>query len=299
MKQSEMNCVESTMNRKNSSCVRCLGLGLVLCLAGVSSVHSQAVLDRSRTLGLVAGTGYYLGELNPTGHFKGTLSLARGAFMRFNHDRRLGLKVGVMGVTVEAHDADSKDAWRQNRNLHFRNRIVEGSAVVEFNYMDYQLGDTYDAFTPYLFAGLTVYSHMPTAEVGGQWLELQPLGTEGQGTTGGGQRYSTTGLAVPFGAGIKWNIARFTAINIEWGMRRTFTDYLDDVSGHYPSSAVLEDELGDLASRLSDQRYFVDGDVPDPIGQQRGEGKFDDRYGVLSISLIFRVDRKPNNCWKG
>jgi hypothetical protein len=276
-----------------------LALLLSLLFAHANSTTAQRALDRSRTLGLAIGTGYYLGELNPTGHFKGTLHTARGAFMRFNYNRRLGVKVGVLGTTIEAHDADSDDAWRQNRNLHFRNRIIEGSAVVEFNYKDYQLGDTYDAFSPYLFAGLSVYSHMPTAMVGEQWLELQPLGTEGQGTTGGAQRYATTGLAIPFGLGFKWNIARFTAVNFEWGMRRTFTDYLDDVSGYYPSSAVLEDELGDLAERLSDQRVFVDGSVADPIGQQRGEGSFADRFGVLSISIIFRVDRKPNNCWKG
>ena len=73
----------------------------------------------------------------------------------------------------------------QNRNLHFRNAITEGSVVAEFNYSCYQIGNTKDRFTGYLFAGLSLYSHMPEAEIDGIWYEPQPLGTEGQGTTAG------------------------------------------------------------------------------------------------------------------
>ena len=124
--------------------------------------------------------------------------------------------------------------------------------MAEFNYSSYQIGNTKDRFTGYLFAGLSLYSHMPEAEIDGIWYELQPMGTEGQGTTGRwAKRYATTGFAIPFGFGFKWNLGRFSALNIEWGMRRTWTDHLDDVAGYYASLAVLEEEAGPLSELLS------------------------------------------------
>jgi hypothetical protein len=85
---------------------------------------------------------------------------------------------------------------------------------------------------------------MPEAEIDGQWVPLQPLGTEGQGTTSWGEAYgvesyATSGVSVPIGFGFKSNIGAFTAITFDWGVRKTWTDHLDDVSGLYADRAVL------------------------------------------------------------
>ena len=258
---------------------------------------AQRKFEQSKTMGLSFGTGYYLGELNPNGHFKGRLQPGFGGFLRYNLTRQFGIRAALNQTRLRYHDADSDDPWIANRNLHFRNAITEGSVVAEFNYSRYQIGNTKDRFTGYLFAGLSLYSHMPEAEIDGIWYELQPLGTEGQGTTVGGGRYSTTGFAVPFGFGFKWNLGHFSALNIEWGMRRTWSDHLDDVAGYYASLAVLEDESGPLSEMLSEERLEIEGTLEDPAGQMRGYNGLDDRFAMVQVSLTFRIDKSPTTCW--
>ena len=269
-------------------------LGLLMLAQPASA---QRKFEQSKTLGLTVGTGYYLGEMNPTGHFKGRFQPGFGGFLRMNMTRRFGVRAALQRTALLYYDADSNDPWIANRNLHFRNAITEGSVVAEFNYSRYQIGNTKDRFTGYLFAGLSLYSHMPEAEIDGIWYELQPMGTEGQGTTGGGERYATTGFAVPFGFGFKWNFGPFSALNIEWGMRRTWTDHLDDVGGYYASLAVLEEEAGPLSELLSVSRIEGEGDLEDPVGQMRGYNGLDDRFAVMSVSLTFRIDKAPTTCW--
>ena len=123
------------------------------------------------------------------------------------------------------------------------------------------------------------------------------MGTEGQGTSDGGERYATTGFAVPFGFGFKLNLGHFSALNFEWGMRRTWTDHLDDVSGLYASLAVLEEEAGPLAEMLSESQIQREGNLEDPDGQMRGYGGLDDRFAVMNVSFTFRIDKSPTTCW--
>lgn len=271
----------------------------VLCfaLSILGSVSGQRKFEQSKTLGLTVGTGYYLGELNPTGHFQGRLQPGVGGFLRFNVNRRFAVRAALNRTTLLYYDADSQDPWQVNRNLHFKNSITEGALVAEFNYSRYQIGNTKDRFAGYLFAGLSLYSHMPQAEIDGIWYELQPLGTEGQGTTAGGDRYATTGFAVPFGFGFKLNLGHFSALNLEWGMRRTWTDYLDDVAGQYASLAVLEEEAGPLSEMLSEAQIEREGGLEDPVGQMRGYKGLDDRFAVMSLSFTFRIDKSPTTCW--
>ncbi len=272
-------------------------LSLICVLAFLGPVSAQRKFEQSKTLGFTLGTGYYLGEMNPTGHLKGRFQPGYGGFLRFNLNRRFGVRAALNRTTLLYYDADSNDPWLVNRNLHFRNNITEGSVVAEFNYSRYQIGNTKDRFAAYLFAGLSLYSHMPQAEIDGFWYELQPLGTEGQGTSDGGERYATTGFAVPFGFGFKLNLGHFSALNFEWGMRRTWTDHLDDVSGLYASLAVLEEEAGPLAEMLSESQIQREGNLEDPDGQMRGYGGLDDRFAVMNVSFTFRIDKSPTTCW--
>ena len=73
------------------------------------------------------------------------------------------------------------------RNLSFKSSIIEIGPIIEVNFFPYKLGqaDTELAKfgTPYFFAGITYMRMNPKAEYEGEWIELQPLGTEGQGTS--------------------------------------------------------------------------------------------------------------------
>jgi hypothetical protein len=96
--------------------------------------------------------------------------------------------------------------------------------------------------TPYVFVGVAVYHFNPYAyDTTGKKVYLQPLSTEGEGLPQypGRKEYALTQLAIPFGGGIKFRITDRVVLAYEIGMRKLFTDYLDDVSNTYVSETVL------------------------------------------------------------
>lgn len=288
---------------KTSISIRTVFLGLTLVLCAVlltaqnNCFYAQSHWDQSRELGLNAGTSYYIGDLNPSKHFGTRLQWGAGLTYRENISRRISIKGSFMVNRVVAYDADSDDAWQQNRNLHFRNDFMEGSAMVEINFWDYQIG-TDDKFTPYLTAGLAYYDMEPQAEYRGVWYDLQPLGTEGQGTSEGTGFYSANGFALPFGAGFKLNVLKVMGISFEWSIRKTWTDYFDDVSGTYIDPALLLDEGGPLAVNLADQSLQRSGPNGNNAGMQRGDPGRDDWYAFAYMSLNFRLDKLKGSCFK-
>lgn len=262
---------------------------------------AQKKFDQSKEMGIVLGTGYYLGDINPNQHFGGRFHPGFGGYFRYNLDSRISFRGQFFQGTVEAWDSDSKSVWQQNRNLHFRNTINEASVVTEINYLDHKIGNPDDKLTAYLFTGLAFFSHMPEASLDENWYALAPLGTEGQGTTWGEamglEPYKTAGFALPFGFGMKVNIGPFAAFNLEWGMRKTWTDYLDDVSTVYADPQVLLQEKGMLAMQIADAAIELPEGMTSRAGMQRGDPGIKDSYGFVMASLSFRVSKKATTCW--
>jgi hypothetical protein len=262
---------------------------------------AQRNFDQSKEIGLAIGTGYYMGDINPGTHLAGRLSAGYGGYYRHNFSSRLSLRVNYFKGRVEAWDEDSRDPWQINRNLHFRNDISELSALIEINYLDHQVGNLGDKLTAFLFTGLGVYNHMPEAQLEGQWTPLQPLGTEGQGTTWAEARgldaYGTSGISMPIGFGFKSNLGPFTTFCFDWGVRKTWTDYLDDVSGVYADRAVLMQERGEVTVLMADRSSEPEGGVLNQAGMQRGDPSRSDVFGFISASLSFRISKRPTTCW--
>lgn len=262
-----------------------------------TTASAQSHWDQSREVGLNAGTSYYIGDINPSKHFGTELKFGGGITYRENLSRRISIKGSVMFNRIEAYDSKSSDPWQINRNLHFRNDFVESSLMVEINFWDYQIG-TSDAFTPYLTAGLGYFGMQPQAEYKGVWYDLQPMGTEGQGTSGGGEFYASNGLTMPFGVGFKMNIASVLGFSIEWSIRKTWTDHFDDVSGTYVDPALLLDEGGPLVVTMADRSLQPSGPSGNNAGMQRGDPGRDDWYALCYASLNFRLDKLQGSCFK-
>ena len=76
---------------------------------------------------------------------------------------------------------------------------------------------------------------------------------------------------------------------MEFGYRFTFTDYLDDVSGIYPSSRQLS-KNGVLAVALSNRTEEYTGiNASHLVGQRRGNSNNNDGYFVWGLSLSFNL----------
>jgi len=138
-----------------------------------------------------------------------------------------------------------------------------------------------------------VFFYNPRTDYEGDWYDLQPLGTEGQGTTGYPDRtpYSLTQLAIPFGVGFKFSLSKNASLGIEYGIRKTFTDYLDDVSTTYADTSGLKAENTRIAMLLSDRsgRYY-------PEGYNRGDENNKDWYTFLGVTLTFKINGSSKDC---
>lgn len=260
---------------------------------------AQIFQGGSKEIGYQIGTTYYLGDLNPSNPLAGRHHVVQGGYFRHNINSRIGIRLQLLQGTIEAWDEDSNNAWAQNRNLHFRNKLVEFSVSGEINYIDHVMGNTDHRLTGYLTAGIAYFTHDPEAmDSYGNWHPLQPLGTEGQGWTFGNDPYKLNGIALPFGMGFKVNLGPAIAFQMEWGLRKTWTDYLDDVSTSYVNPVELRQARGELALEMADRILDLPDELSTSQGLQRGDSGLDDKYGFFLASIAFRVSKKPTSCWE-
>ena len=232
---------------------------------------------------------YYIGDLNPDKHYPTNTKFAFGALYRYNFTDRYAIRIQGLYGKLEAYDSDSDDPLQQYRNLHFRTKLFEAAALVEVNFFPYRgIGKEQRHWTPFLFAGLAYYHMNPEAQLDDTWYDLQPLGTEGQGTTAGGDTYKLDQMCIPFGAGVKFNAGRFD-FQLEWGLRRTYTDYLDDVSGRYVDNAQLAFEASPLTAELADRSPLSDTGFN--TGRARGDSETRDWYQYTGFSITFVISK--------
>ncbi len=232
------------------------------------------------------GASYYFGDLN-TNYDLSMPGLAGGVIGRFNFNNRLAFKFGGNIGTIMGNDAVSKNPFERARNLSFKSAIVEGLAQLEFNFLPYTHGSSDEFFTPYLFAGLNVFHFNPKTELNGEWIELRPLGTEGQFK---GEEYYAVNAGLVYGGGFKIDLSYEWSINIEISARALFTDYLDDVSGFYANQDQLRRSRGELAATLADRSIIIPGVNEGPLGQsgrQRGSNSSNDSYVMIGVGIVY------------
>ncbi|TXI79787.1 MAG: hypothetical protein E6Q44_08685 [Flavobacteriales bacterium] len=261
---------------------------LFLALLGLVSARAQV-----SELGITGGATYYIGDLNPYRHYPKDTKLAYGVLYRYNFSDRYALRLQALTGTLQAYDERSSDSLQLMRNLHFRTRLLEFSGLFEVNFRKYRSKDKDSKrWTPFVFAGLAYFRAAPKAELNGEWYDLQPLGTEGQGTTArsGSDVYDVDNVCIPFGAGFKWNVGRLD-FQVEWGLRRTYTDYIDDVSGTYVDRDQLALENGPLAATLADRGVLAQQPVYTNTGRSRGDSDTRDWYQYTGLSITYVISR--------
>jgi hypothetical protein len=222
---------------------------------------------------------------------------AIGILYRRSYSNHWAFKAAFNYGHVRASDEEAEDFDSRNRNLNFRSRIIELSGQFEFNFFPYQTASPYTTMSPYLLCGLSVFHFNPKAEIDDEWVELQPLGTEGQGTDLYPDRdpYKRINAAFVFGGGMKFKLMRRFGVTIESGVRRTYTDYLDDVSSTYADPLAIRREYGKTAEFLSDRSL---NQAPGGnIGRQRGDTKHRDWYVFTGIQITYTLSKKYiDNC---
>ena len=227
--------------------------------------------QKSADLGLLGGVTYYVGDLNPARPF--TLSKpAFGVLYRQNINSRISVRAHGLVGSVAGDDANGNNP---DRNLNFESKIYEGGVQLEINFFEYYIGSKLHSVTPYIFGGAAVFFFKPYGNVGGEKVELQPLLTEGQS-----ESYNSYAFSMPFGIGVKYSLSKLIGVGAEWGMRKTTTDYLDDVSQtYYLNNPASEGTMG-LAS---------DPTLTHVAGMQRGNSRNTDWYSFAGVSLTVKI----------
>ena len=249
---------------------------VALLLAGlVPGIHAQRV-----ELGVTGGGMYYMGDLNPEKLFELTQP-AFGFVYKHNFNNRVAIKSGLLVGNVRGNDSITK--YRIERGLNFSSDVYELSAVIEFNFLDYFTGSSRSYVSPYIFGGIGAFIYNPKATYGSGTYILREKRTEGVDYALG-SGIPAMSVCFPFGIGVKYSLSDFIGLTLEWGMRKTLTDYLDDVHGVYPARLLYDTGLPKPYEDWIDPNHQYDE------GMQRGNSKDNDWYGYAGLSVLFRVN---------
>lgn len=254
-------------------------LFIIIIISPLISVAQRLHLD------LTGGVMNYQGDLQDKPFTFDQSGLSIGARIKYDLLSHVSVRAGILYGRVGANDKFNKPSL-QLRNLSFESRILEGSVAFEYNLFDIDIRRV----TPYIFAGGGVYHFNPyTYDTLGSKIFLKPLSTEGQGLTQYPQRrkYSLTQFNIPFGMGIKARVSDNVMIGYEIGMRKLFTDYLDDLSTTYVDKDNLFAAKGQKAVEMAyrggelkngNSVYPADGSI-------RGGAKQKDWFYFQGITL--------------
>lgn len=252
----------------------------LIILLGIMSLGLNA--QKTMEIGLFGGGSYYLGDMNPGLHFL-MIKPAYGLVTRMNLDPRWSVKLSAYQGTVAGDDRET--AAVENRDLYFTSDITDISAVVEFNFFTYITGSTRNFLSPYIFGGIGVFMFNPEAD----GISLVDLGTEGQNVGFDGRSpYQTTQLAIPFGFGFKYSLNKRLGFAFEWGLRKTFTDYIDDVSKTY----YLD---GGSINPSNEAEYYSDPTMDHNAYVGRGNSSNMDWYTFFGMTLTYKFRIGGNN----
>lgn len=217
---------------------------------------------------------------------------ALGLHVKRDLNRYLTLRAGLTYGRIAGADSTNTDTLLLKRNLSFRSPIFEANVGVEINFLDLDE----KKITPYVFGSIALYSFYPTTkDARGNTVKLRALSTEGQGMREYPTRkqYNLRQFSIPFGAGVKLLLNDNWVGGFEIGLRKTFTDYLDDVSLTYVDRNTLLRSRGSKAVDIAYRGDEVDGTHVAPgtypaDGTKRGSAKYNDWYVFTGFTLSYR-----------
>lgn len=253
-------------------------------------------------IGLMLGGTNYAGEMTNNRHEN--YNFSGGLMIRYNPNSQVSLRGNIFYGTLEGDDKNLNNEANKKRNLNFTSPLLEFSVLGEWNIFGFDaIGNKKsEGVTPYLFAGLGIFKFNPKGELNGEKVELQPLGTEGQGTTPlqTRKKYALTQVSIPFGIGLKFRLSRKFVVGLEYGPRLTFTDYIDDVSLTYVNPTILEAQYGQRSAIMANRSGEDKGpyDIITQKGQQRGDNNIRDWYSFVGVTLSYSLNLHKVKCYE-
>ena len=228
-----------------------------------------------------------------------------GAYIRYKIRDPFSIEADLDYLRIQGADSLSTNPGRRGRNLSFRNDIFDLSVKGLWTfYENPDLGSVYtyrNAFASYLFLGVSVFHQNPKAlgdPPGGHgqgWYALRPLETEGK-------KYSLVQVGIPMGMGFNFTFSKTFRLGWDLTWTETFTDYLDDISGKYPTAAQA-------ATMSPEALYFSNRAYPGSVsntdvalnnygnGNKRGNPSHHDSF-LTAVATFGYVIRGKSNFYR-
>jgi hypothetical protein len=168
----------------------------------------NAVAQKSE-IGFGLGTFNYTGDLVRNYDFRFSKP-AGTVFYRSNLSSVVSFRAGITAGGLGASEKPI-DAMADARDASFDIFLFEASTVMEYHFLNWRETKRFVRFTPYLFGGLALFGIAGNAEKTAEYSNVQ--------------------ASIPFGGGVKYVLNPKWYLSLEFGIRKTWTDYLDNVSG--------------------------------------------------------------------
>jgi hypothetical protein len=306
--------------------VRTLVLICILALSFKGKTQSITTGNGKIEFGVGVGPLFFLGDLGGnsgtgTRFIKDinlpTTNLVKGLYLNVYPVEWLGFRLAMNHGRLEGADSLIKSTggaedYRKSRNLNFRSPLLEAYAAVEF--YPTVFFERYDGLQgklrPYGVIGIGAFKFNPQGKFyqpdgRAEWVDLRPLSTEGQGMAEYAERkpYSLVSLEIPMGAGLKYYFKENFYIGMEVMHRKSFTDYIDDVSTTYVDNTLFAKYLTSEQAAQANQLYFRENYTPGGAvsrvpgnGEQRGNAKQNDSFFSTIIRCGWRLNdsNSPN-----
>ncbi|MCK4464517.1 MAG: outer membrane beta-barrel protein [Bacteroidales bacterium] len=179
----------------------------------VLMIFTLSNAQRKFDLGVFTGGSYYLGDINQSRQLYAP-SIAIGGFYRYNINPRYSIRGNMYYGGLKGDDRDFNNTFQNWRSADFKARILDVAMQFEFNFLPYDTrGKKWD-YSPYVAGGVGFSFISSTSSL-------------------------TYKIVLPFGVGLKVNVAKRLSAGMEWGFRKTFYDGLDGLENWndpgYPS----------------------------------------------------------------
>lgn len=216
-----------------------------------------------------------------------------GGFARYKWRPKVSLKLALDYIRIEGDDKLSTNPGRMYRNFNFRNDIYDLGATAEyFFYENNDLGNTYryrNGFRAYVFLGIGAFLSNPKSLYQGEYVAMQPYGSEGT-------IYRKVVMNIPMGVGFYFTFNKRNRLGFEINYRKTFTDYIDDISGNYTSTPPSDPYEQGLFLRTTELDRSENPGAYDSHnwGEKRGNVDNKDSYLTFGFSYSYVLRGKSS-----
>ena len=253
---------------------------------GVNSFAQRGRASYHNEISFYMGPAFFKGDVSSGVLFSGmkysdidknTLNFNLGMGICHHINNRIGLKSNVNLLQLSGNDK-----WGENehRGVIFKTHAADLSMLIEYSIVNTQLSNSINSkYHFYISSGITFFYFKPMGQYQGKWHNLQELGTEGQGIKPNSKKYSLFSFSIPMNIGYRIPIDRKQMWGVEFCFRKTFTDYIDDVSTVYYNNVEIAEKYGAAAA------YFANPGIQlYPQGLKRGNSYKKDNYSFINFT---------------